>query len=177
MATWVLSLLNPTSSPFPLEVPVPNKLLAPQTPSQYLLPVNPIGQTPHLTFFSIPFCPGTNIGTGAFCSQQFTYRHSLIYTQRKRFQIIHVLRGKTLYTTCKCIFVLIKNTWKYFMYFKSLITSKPETPCRLFVDITYIYACQKQLSRFFSTLLYEGELLFCKISSKSVNLKKNNLSH
>lgn len=105
-----LSLLNPTSSPFPSEVIVPNKLLAPQTPSQYLLPVNPTGQTPHLTFSSTLFCPGTNIGTGAFCSQQFTYTHSLIHTQRKRFQIIHVLRGKTLYTTCKCIFILIKNT-------------------------------------------------------------------
>lgn len=58
------------------------------------------------------------------------------------------------------------------MYFKSLITSKPEMSCRLFVDITYIYACQKQLSRFSSTLLYEGELLFCKILSKFVNLKK-----
>lgn len=56
IATWLLSLFNPTSSPFPSEVLVPNKLFTPQTPSQYLLTLNPTGQTPHFTFSSTPFC-------------------------------------------------------------------------------------------------------------------------
>lgn len=45
-------------------------------------------------------------------------------------------------------------------------------PSRLSADITRIYECQKQLSRFSSTSLYEGEMLFCKILNKFVSLKK-----
>lgn len=58
------------------------------------------------------------------------------------------------------------------MHFKRLITSKPEMASRLSADITHIYEHQKQLSRFSSTSLHEGEILFCKILNKFVNLKK-----
>lgn len=58
------------------------------------------------------------------------------------------------------------------MHFKMLITTKPEMFSRLSTDITHIYECPKQLSRFSSTLLYERELLFCKILNKFVNLNK-----
>ena len=53
-----------------------------------------------------------------------------------------------------------------------MIASKPEMSSRLFVDITHIYECQKQLSSFSPNLLYEEELLFGKNLIKFVNLKK-----
>lgn len=45
-------------------------------------------------------------------------------------------------------------------------------PSRLIADITHIHECQEQLSRFSSTLLYEGDMLFYKILNKFVNLKE-----
>lgn len=58
------------------------------------------------------------------------------------------------------------------MHFKRLITLQPEMPSRFTADITHIHECQEQLSRFSSTSLYEGDMLFYKILNKFINLKE-----
>lgn len=78
-------------------------------PKPHLLSVTQQGKL-HVSCFSSTLpCLGTTYELEPF-NLSSIYKHTLIYTQRKRFQITHGLWEKSPYVTCKGIFVLIKVT-------------------------------------------------------------------